>query len=96
MCVCVCVCVCVHLPNPSATDMMRYKVNLLCNLNLEHSFFYNSYLTKAKEPCLVNNLPEAAGILESFMPLVWFGLVWWFYGISTFVGYLMPNPFLCK
>ena len=26
------------------------------------------------------------------------GLVWfvWFYGISTFVGYLTPNPFLCK
>ena len=24
--------------------------------------------------------------------LVWFGLVW-FYGISTIVGYLMPNPF---
>ena len=24
-----------------------------------------------------------------------FGLVW-FYGISIFVGYLMPNPFLCK
>ena len=26
-------------------------------------------------------------------------LVWWFvgfYGISTFVGYLTPNPFLCK
>ena len=22
----------------------------------------------------------------------WFGLVW-FYGISTIVGYLMPNPF---
>ena len=20
----------------------------------------------------------------------------WFYGISNFVGYLMPNPFLCK
>ena len=28
--------------------------------------------------------------------LVWFGLVCWFYGISTFVGYLTPNPFLCK
>ena len=29
-------------------------------------------------------------------PLV--GLVWFvgFYGISTFVGYLTPNPFLCK
>ena len=28
----------------------------------------------------------------------WFGLVWFvgFYGISTFVGYLTPNPFLCK
>ena len=25
--------------------------------------------------------------------MVWFG---GFYGISTFVGYLMPNPFLCK
>ena len=27
----------------------------------------------------------------------WFGLVWFggFYGISTFVGYLTPNPFLC-
>ena len=26
------------------------------------------------------------------------GMVWLFgfYGISTFVGYLMPNPFLCK
>ena len=24
---------------------------------------------------------------------VWFG---GFYGISTFVGYLTPNPFLCK
>ena len=26
------------------------------------------------------------------------GLVWfvWFYGISTFIGYLTPNPFLCK
>ena len=26
------------------------------------------------------------------MRLVWFGLVW-FYGISTIVGYLIPNPF---
>ena len=23
--------------------------------------------------------------------MIWFGLVW-FYGISTLVGYLMPNP----
>ena len=28
----------------------------------------------------------------------WFVLVWFvgFYGISTFVGYFTPNPFLCK
>ena len=28
----------------------------------------------------------------------WFGLVWFvgFYGISTSIGYLMPNPSLCK
>ena len=27
-----------------------------------------------------------------------FGLVWFigFYGISTFIGYLTANPFLCK
>ena len=30
--------------------------------------------------------------------IIKFGLVWFigFYGKSTFVGYLMPNPFLCK
>ena len=27
--------------------------------------------------------------------MFWFGLVW-FYGISTVVGYLMPNPFLYR
>ena len=38
--------------------------------------------------------------LENPQPEIWFSLVWlgWvgFYGISTFVGYLMPNPFLYK
>ena len=29
---------------------------------------------------------------KSRFGLVWFGLVW-FYGISTFVGYLRPDPF---
>ena len=30
--------------------------------------------------------------------IILFGLVWFvgFYVISTFVGYLTPNPFLCK
>ncbi len=29
--------------------------------------------------------------LYIYMKYIWFGLVW-FYGISTIVGYLMPNP----
>ena len=36
---------------------------------------------------------ETHSILWNFDVLVWFG---GFYGISTFVGYLTPNPFLCK
>ena len=31
-------------------------------------------------------------VLCNGLKMVWFGLVW-FYGISTFVGYLTPNPF---
>ncbi len=30
-----------------------------------------------------------------FFFFVWFGL-FGFYGISTFVGYLTPSPFLCR
>ena len=39
--------------------------------------------------------PDFTGELQSenHNSLVWFV---GFYGISTFVGYLMPNPFLCK
>ena len=29
--------------------------------------------------------------------MIWFGLVWFgFHGISTIVGYLMPNPLYSK
>ena len=31
------------------------------------------------------------GVMSEFIPFPRFGLVW-FYGISTTVGYLMPNP----
>ena len=35
---------------------------------------------------------------DMYVYMYWFGLVWFggFYGISTFAGYLTPNPFLCK
>ena len=35
------------------------------------------------------------GLLKYRVPLISFN-VGWFYGISTFAGYLTPNPFLCK
>ena len=34
-------------------------------------------------------------VIPIVVGLVWFGLLG-FYGISTFVDYLTPNPFLCK
>ncbi len=38
--------------------------------------------------------------IDTNLPILCIGgwMVWFvgFYGISTFVGYLMPNPFLCK
>ena len=39
------------------------------------------------------NSPFNISYLIDFVGLVWFV---GFYGISTFVGYLTPNPFLCK
>ena len=46
---------------------------------------------------LARMLRKSPGDLQS-LRLQWIGLVWLvgFYGISTFIGYLMPNPFLCK
>ena len=55
----------------------------------------------------VEELPEAMedrdGLRERVREIrdgsaTWFGLVYFIgvYGISTFVGYLMPNPFLSK
>ena len=51
--------------------------------------FYNSYEMEGKVPLNSNK----AKSFDSEGDLVW--LVW-FYGISTFVGYLTSNPFLCK
>ena len=33
---------------------------------------------------------------KNFIFSVKVGWLVWFYGMSTFVGYLMPSPFLCK
>ena len=46
--------------------------------------------------CEVNVSICVSKLVEQDMRVGW--LVWFvgFYGISTFVGYLTPNPFLCK
>ena len=47
----------------------------------------------------VNGLSDSVCNSADSVPVLvlvsWFWFVW-FYGISTFVGYLTPNPFLCK
>ena len=57
----------------------------------------NSHPLK-KEPCLWF-LIKYAYVKNCCMNIAYIYMVtWlvWFYGISTFVGYLMPNPFLHK
>ena len=57
----------------------------LGGLKLGFSIPKNGSHAKVKEPSLLYYLPIAGG-----------GIFVGFYGISTFVGYLMANPFLCK
>ena len=35
-------------------------------------------------------------VIVKWIPAFWFVCLFGFYGISMFVGYLMPNPFLYK
>ena len=42
-----------------------------------------------------NPSAQVACDTNSIYKRVWFSLVW-FYGTSTIVGYLMPNPFLYR
>ena len=52
--------------------------------------------TPAKAESLLYSMEQTARGIDLYVN-VRFGLVWFgFYGISTFVGYLTPNPFLSK
>ena len=44
---------------------------------------------------LIPNIDRWLGTINVFQQTP-FGWLFEFYGISTFVGYLTPNPFLCK
>ena len=65
----------------------KYKAeDKYSNLHIEEKLaitFFRNYLTKGQK-CLM------------FVDIRKVGCLVWFYGISTFVGYLMGNPFLCK
>ena len=54
------------------------------------------YLTMTE--CTHINKNKSGKIRRIKFSVTLIGLVWFvgFYGISTFVGYLTPNPFLCK
>ena len=51
-------------------------------------YIYNAYTHGA------SSFGVMANMINSEI-MIWFGLLG-FYGISTFVGYLTPNPFLCE
>ena len=53
-------------------------------------FSYNCFNTKCIKTIL-NMILQRNQFKKNKFGLVWFG---GFYGISTFVGYLTPNPFL--
>ena len=64
----------------------NFALNLFINLQNTVIFRQKMRETKFKNICLSRNY----GLK---MHITFFGLVW-FYGISTIVGYLMPNSFL--
>ena len=62
---------------------LTVKLTLPVSRKIKCDINANTYITSQKY--LVT--------LKNFYFSSWFGLVW-FYGTSTIVGYLMPNPFL--
>ena len=75
------------------TRWILSRVHLAWN---QHVFSLNFH-TNVKDPSLSYCLHIARGRIIEYIPFQW--LVGWlveFYGMSTFVGYLTPNPFLCR
>ena len=67
------------------------------NCNTLISFFFLVHFFSLSMSALVKKsiffFSFLLGIFKNFCGLVWFV---GFYGITTFVDYLTPNPFLCK
>ena len=78
----------------SARARSVWQIYIFSKVNHRYSVFL-FLLSTTKFPLLITNLYECVTKKKKRVkwPKVWFV---WFYGISTFVGYLTPNPFLCK
>ena len=103
-------CIDLLLPHISSslTDSLL-SLNLLCHSKIDARFMQDGrkavwsipYVSVAFFPSLKQNFIAYRSSKLSSRPdciFDWFGLGWFvgFYGISTFVGYLTPNQFLCK
>ena len=73
-----------------------YKEDLALN-NLQRLICHKTQTTKPSQTKPINEVDQSTLFFKN-MSKIGFRLVWFvgFYGISTSVGYLMPNPFLCK
>ena len=89
VCVCVCECVCVCVYKLNKYQMMNAKSSLFqwTLQPLVRNVTDKYYISLGCNPC------SAMVATSTFsFPMFWFVLVSLFYGISTFVGYLMPKP----
>ena len=85
MCVCECVCVCVFV----CACVYIYTHTYI----YIYIYIYVSMIWLGFVLCHINHcrLFNAKSSLYIYIKYIWFGSVG-FYGISTIVGYLMPNP----
>ena len=70
-------------------------------MSLWNSFKIKAYLCKEGVFMLECNFISTKRVMADLKNVIIFTIFYvclfvWFYGISTFVGYLTPNPFLCK
>ena len=92
-----------HFTKPNHDDdddesVPIWKKNYESNLNPFFRDKTQGWLNTVQNPPYSPDWAQWNFLIILNWKLVWFGLVWFggFYGISTFVGYLTPNLFLCK
>ena len=72
---------------------MFFKSDNKTHLSFVHDYFYYFSQKSFHLSHVIKTIFLGLFFYSSKLLVGWFV---GFYGISTFVGYLMPNPFLCK